>query len=123
MVTGSGRRNGRAGSRETLCNPGGRIIFFLPSTARKICEATMIRSRSSLRLPPLVLLVASFFACTEPEPSSTYTMRDSAGIKIVESSGPAWGPGEAWRLSQEPVLTIGVEEGGGIRALPGELTP
>ena len=33
---------------------------------------------------------------------STYTVRDSAGVSIVESSAPAWGDGEAWTLTEEP---------------------
>jgi len=38
---------------------------------------------------------------------SGFVMRDSAGIVIVENARPAWQPGEAWRLSDEPVLQIG----------------
>jgi hypothetical protein len=43
--------------------------------------------------------------------SSTYSVRDSAGIMIVESSEPAWQPGERWRLSDQPIVTIGAVEG------------
>lgn len=38
-------------------------------------------------------------------------VRDSAGIRVVESAAPAWGEGEGWRLSPEPVLRVGVAEG------------
>jgi hypothetical protein len=44
-------------------------------------------------------------------PPSTYVVRDSAGVRIVESSAPAWQPGEAWTVTPEPVLHIGVVEG------------
>lgn len=40
------------------------------------------------------------------------TVRDSAGITIVENEpGGVWGEGEAWRISTEPLLDIGVLEG------------
>lgn len=43
---------------------------------------------------------------------SSVTVRDSAGITIVESEpGGGWPEGEGWRLSDEPVLDIGVFEG------------
>ncbi|HEX7051633.1 MAG TPA: hypothetical protein VF188_15620 [Longimicrobiales bacterium] len=39
-------------------------------------------------------------------------VRDSAGIAVVENrGGGAWGQGEAWRLSAEPVVDIGVLDG------------
>lgn len=34
-------------------------------------------------------------------------VRDSAGVRIVESRSPAWDEGERWRLSPEPVVSIG----------------
>lgn len=34
-------------------------------------------------------------------------VRDSAGVRIVESRGPAWDDARAWRLSPEPVVSIG----------------
>ena len=39
------------------------------------------------------------------------TVRDSAGIAIVENSAPLWAEGEGWKLSELPVLDIGVMEG------------
>jgi hypothetical protein len=37
---------------------------------------------------------------------------DSAGIRIVETAAPTWSePGQGWRLSEDPVLQIGVLEG------------
>jgi hypothetical protein len=38
-------------------------------------------------------------------------VRDSAGVRIVESVEGLWGDGEGWTLSADPTLTIGVEEG------------
>lgn len=45
---------------------------------------------------------------TQPlSPQQTFSVTDSAGIRIVESTSPAWSPGTGWRLGTEPVLTIG----------------
>lgn len=38
-------------------------------------------------------------------------VRDSAGIRIIESSGPEWGDGAGWVLSSEPSVTIGSADG------------
>jgi hypothetical protein len=50
-------------------------------------------------------------ACSGDQEYSSFIQRDSAGVKIVESYQLAWAEGEGWRLSQEPIVTIGVEEG------------
>ncbi len=42
---------------------------------------------------------------------SGVTVRDSAGIEIVESSTGAWGEGSGWTLADAPELDIGVLEG------------
>jgi hypothetical protein len=39
------------------------------------------------------------------------TVRDSAGITIVENTAPLWGAGQGWRLSVAPVTEIGMLEG------------
>lgn len=56
----------------------------------------------------LILTTACGF---EGREGSRVVVRDSAGIEIVENIAPAWTEGEGWRLSDEPVLTIGVLEG------------
>ena len=38
--------------------------------------------------------------------SSSAAVRDSAGIAIVESSAPLWGPGEGWTVDPEPFLDL-----------------
>jgi hypothetical protein len=61
--------------------------------------------------------------CGAPgEEASTYQVRDSAGITIVENESPAWPPGEAWRLSDEPELRIGQVEGENEYLLMGPLS-
>ena len=44
-------------------------------------------------------------------PQQSVSVTDSAGVRIVESSGPAWSAGDGWRLGAEPTLTIGAVEG------------
>jgi hypothetical protein len=50
-------------------------------------------------------------ACGVDESADPAVVRDSAGVQIVESRRPAWSEGAGWRLSTEPTLQIGVEEG------------
>jgi len=57
-----------------------------------------------------VVLLVACGADSEPADAG-FTVRDSAGITIVESFEPAWGEGEGWTLSPEPILDIGVVEG------------
>lgn len=60
----------------------------------------------------LVALTVACGAGEAPDPDSSGTViRDSAGIAIVENSTAAWGPGEAWRLGDEPDLVIGSLDG------------
>lgn len=40
-----------------------------------------------------------------------WTVRDSAGVEVVESVRPAWGDGEARRVAAEPVFRVGAVEG------------
>lgn len=50
-------------------------------------------------------------ACDGNAVSDGGARRDSAGVAIVESAGPAWGDGEGWRVDQRPLLEVGMEEG------------
>lgn len=49
--------------------------------------------------------------CGDSGAAPTYTVRDSAGVRIVESTVPAWRGDEGWRLGTEPSLRIGVVDG------------
>ena len=64
-------------------------------------------------------LLAATIACTgagdQPSPRGDSRapepiIRDSAGIRIIESSAPAWG-GDGWHLSDTPSVVIGQREG------------
>lgn len=63
----------------------------------------------------MLTLVAtvSLNACGEtPAPDApTSSVRDSAGIHIVESAGPAWTQESGWRLGEAPELDIGRLDG------------
>jgi len=62
----------------------------------------------------VVWLALAVAGCGEGAPSATgFAVRDSAGIEIVESTAPTWAEGEVWRLSDTPLLEIGVTEGEG----------
>ncbi len=51
-------------------------------------------------------------ACRERESDTrTFTVADSAGVTIVESTRPLWKSGEGWALSPEPEVVIGLAEG------------
>lgn len=61
-----------------------------------------------------VLLLAGVLAtangCGEYQEMPTFTVRDSAGIRIVENTHPELGQG-AWHLSTQPIVTIGAVDG------------
>jgi len=58
----------------------------------------------------VALALPLFAACSGDTDGSEPVVRDSAGVRIVESPGPAWATGEGWRISDARV-TIGVVEG------------
>jgi hypothetical protein len=68
----------------------------------------MVRLRLSLILAISSAASTGCESASTPEP--TFTVRDSAGIEIVESTAPLLGP-DAWTISEEPVLQIGEVEG------------
>ena len=60
----------------------------------------------------VVVAMAIIVACGgESDLRRGVTVRDSAGIRIVENMAPSWDEVTAWRLSTDPSLDIGVAEG------------
>ena len=64
-----------------------------------------------LHLAPFLSTVISAGCDSVPVPPSTFTARDSAGVHIVESTAPAWAPGDGWTVGEEPSVHIGVIDG------------
>jgi hypothetical protein len=56
-------------------------------------------------------LALGTLACGTSAPSSTAIVRDSAGIRIVENDAAQWSDASAWRLAEQPGVTIGVVDG------------
>jgi hypothetical protein len=52
-----------------------------------------------------------WWGCGDVADHAGAVVRDSAGITIIESSTAQWSTEEAWRLSKEAAVTIGVEDG------------
>lgn len=71
----------------------------LMSLARRLANGT-----------PVVLLLLGY-GCAPGEAPPAVTVRDSAGVAIVESRRPAWKEGGGWNLAPEPTLRIGAVEG------------
>jgi len=59
----------------------------------------------------LVVLAASLSGCAGRRNDVGVVVRDSGGTRIVENLEGAWGPGEGWNLSEEPVVSIGRTDG------------
>jgi len=65
-----------------------------------------------VNLPLLTTCTVAALACSGGDvKGSSSTVRDSAGIAIVENHTPLWTETERWRLSDEPVLQIGAVDG------------
>lgn len=50
-------------------------------------------------------------ACADAGPPASFTVRDSTGVRIVESHHPGWDADGGWAVSTEPVLHIGESDG------------
>lgn len=60
----------------------------------------------------VLVLASALFGCSGDGPESrSYTLRDSAGIAIVESFEPAWRPGEEWAILPTPDVVVGALDG------------
>ena len=56
-------------------------------------------------------LAISFSGCAGRSEDARVTVRDSAGVTIVESREATWAPGEEWTLSPKPLAVIGTADG------------
>jgi hypothetical protein len=56
----------------------------------------------------ILLIVTLNLGCRDPDAvSQRSSVRDSAGVRIVESNAAEWTPETAWRLDSSPLLRIG----------------
>ena len=61
---------------------------------------------------PILCVIPFLVACgDEGSPAAAPAVRDSAGVRIVESLAAAWSPAEAWRVATSPQFDIGGAEG------------
>lgn len=71
-------------------------------------------ARGHGRTPPIGLaLVLALAACGFDGAvwRDAVVVRDSSGVRIVESRAPAWREGQGWRIRSEPLLRIGRVDG------------
>jgi len=65
-----------------------------------------------MRLGQCAWIVLLATGCAdEPESLASHAVRDSAGIRIVESTAPRWSSDEQWSIATSPSLDLGVVEG------------
>lgn len=57
------------------------------------------------------LIVSGGAACGAGGGEPAPVVRDSAGVRIVESRRPAAGDADAWRVDEQPTVEVGVAEG------------
>lgn len=57
--------------------------------------------------------LGALFGCVAPEgpPAGQSLEWDSAGVRVIESSGTTWKPGEEWVIREEPLLEVGSLDG------------
>lgn len=69
-------------------------------------------ARAALASSTGALWIVLLMSCAgRDQASSATTLRDSAGVRIVESSGDLWATPARWRVSPEPAVRIGAVEG------------
>ena len=66
-------------------------------------------TRTSSQAAVVWWLALGPLACSDSGTShaSSAAATDSAGVQIVVNSSPLWGPGEGWRVTPEPLLSLG----------------
>ena len=62
---------------------------------------------SNGRAPTLIVSLTIVLACAGSDYDEAPATRDSAGVAIVESTGPAWTSETRWQIEEQPVLQIG----------------
>ena len=89
---------------------GFRAGPFLTEQAISHVSGWVSRSRC-LALPTLWLAALGLDPTLVNSQPRTYSVRDSAGITIIENRAPLWQPGGAWRFAASPSVQIGQVDG------------
>lgn len=72
----------------------------------------MDRCHGAVALTVIGLMALTFASCAPGESASdAVVQRDSSGVSIVESYSPRWPPDAGWRLSDDPLLSLGDASG------------
>lgn len=81
-----------------------KAILAVPSTRIAI---------TTLAIVTVAIVTVALAACAAGElgDEAGVVVRDSAGVRIVESHRPRWGEGEGWVVEAVPSLQLGVVEG------------
>ena len=58
----------------------------------------------------MALLAAACSEAPAEPPPPAFTVTDSGGVRMVVNSGQLWGEGEGWKVTAEPVVTLGVRD-------------
>ena len=56
----------------------------------------------------IVALLVAAVGCDAGRESSSVVRRDSAGVRIMESSEPRWRDGEGWRVDPQPMVDLAI---------------
>ena len=67
--------------------------------------------RVAAMISTIIITLTASACAAGGEHTVTFTSRDSAGVHIVENVAPLWGEGDEWRLSRQPLVDIGGQEG------------
>jgi len=91
---------------------GAPLADLLAAGASVVGNPPVDRSPAVARLLLLAVIASAVAACGAADRAAEgVVVRDSAGVRIVENSAPAWGPDDAWRIPDAPVVRIGAVEG------------
>ena len=71
----------------------------------------MARALPDRRAIALAALAAILLACASDAARPRVVVRDSTGVRIVESHAPSWADSLAWSVDSSPSLSIGVADG------------
>jgi hypothetical protein len=63
------------------------------------------------RAGTLVVFATALTSCSHSDAGTGTTFLDSAGVTLATAESPLWAPGEGWRVTERPLLQIGVVEG------------